>query len=172
MKPTKNRIFCPCSQRPKMVFATKKEAISFLKFNANDIKERTGIKPVRAYYCTACGAWHITSKPQSSDQYDLIRRFGETDGNKIFEKVKAIKGRRVSIKEGLYRELRQLRHALKFPVVDTNRCRVMIDELLDHFETVMRIQLEEPNVIKKLFNKFCDLCNVYIDKTQPQAISA
>lgn len=155
-----------------MVFATKKEAVRFLRFNAHDIKIETGVRPARAYFCTACGGWHVTSKPQSSDHYDLIKTFGEDKGSAIFDKVKAIKGSRINIKDGLYQEIRQLRHALKFPIIDTDRCQVMIDKLLDHFETVMRIQLEEPNMINKLFKKFSDLCNLYMYKKELQTISA
>ena len=51
MKPTKNHYYCPGCQHQKMLFASKKEAILFLKYNADAIEGETGKKPIRAYYC-------------------------------------------------------------------------------------------------------------------------
>lgn len=61
MKP-KNRVFCYECQRPKMLFETEKKAQMFIKFNADNIGDGTGKKPTRAYFCEACGGWHITSR--------------------------------------------------------------------------------------------------------------
>lgn len=60
MKP-KNRIYCPQCSRLKLQFETKAKAENFIRFNAEDIKDATGYAPTRAYYCTACCAWHVTS---------------------------------------------------------------------------------------------------------------
>lgn len=62
MKPTKNRIFCVGCNRPKMLFESKKKALNFIKFNAAEMEEETGMAPVRAYYCTSCCGWHVTSR--------------------------------------------------------------------------------------------------------------
>lgn len=61
MKPTKNRVFCYDCNRPKMLFKTEKQAMNFIKFNADEIREETGYAPTRAYFCEACGGWHVTS---------------------------------------------------------------------------------------------------------------
>ena len=69
MKPTKNRYYCPASDRIKMLFETESKANNFMKFNADTIKKENGYKPVRAYYCVSCIGWHLTSlaltKPNS-----------------------------------------------------------------------------------------------------------
>lgn len=44
-----------------MHFETEKEAQMFLKYNGDEIYKETGRKPIRAYYCDVCVAWHITS---------------------------------------------------------------------------------------------------------------
>ena len=46
MKPTKNKFHCPACQHTKMLFATKEEAIRFLKYNADDIEHETGKRPL------------------------------------------------------------------------------------------------------------------------------
>lgn len=43
---------------------TEKKALNFIKFNGNEIEEISGFAPTRAYYCTACGGWHVTHLPK------------------------------------------------------------------------------------------------------------
>lgn len=59
MKP-KNTVFCFDCQRSKMLFETEKKANTFMKFNNEAILEESGFAPKRAYYCSACGGWHLT----------------------------------------------------------------------------------------------------------------
>lgn len=61
MKPTRNKIHCPECGRAKMLFESEEKAINFMRFNNEQIKEETGKAPVRAYYCNACGGYHLTS---------------------------------------------------------------------------------------------------------------
>lgn len=61
MKPTRNKIHCPECGRTKMLFESEEKAINFMRFNNEQIKEETGKAPVRAYYCNACGGYHLTS---------------------------------------------------------------------------------------------------------------
>ena len=60
MKP-KNRYFCIGCQRPKMLFETKSKADNFLKFNEKDFYKSAKGAPVRSYFCSFCGGWHISS---------------------------------------------------------------------------------------------------------------
>lgn len=66
MRPTKNHYFCPLCSRTKMLFQTEAKANNFLRYNAEEIFEETGKKPIRAYYCMACCGWHVTSKEHVS----------------------------------------------------------------------------------------------------------
>lgn len=43
-----------------MLFESEAKAINFINFNADDIAAENKGVPVRAYYCMACGGWHIT----------------------------------------------------------------------------------------------------------------
>lgn len=62
MKPTKNRYYCRNCGRTKMLFDTEKRALTFMKFNNDDIKKETGVIPQRTYFCEACGGWHLTHR--------------------------------------------------------------------------------------------------------------
>ena len=50
MKPIKNRVFCPECGRAKMLFDTKKRAMTFIRFNKDEILAETGYAPKRCYY--------------------------------------------------------------------------------------------------------------------------
>lgn len=60
MKPTKNKVYCPAADRSKMLFETERKAENFIRFNAEEIRDSKGYAPQRAYYCEACGGWHVT----------------------------------------------------------------------------------------------------------------
>lgn len=74
MKPT-HRIFCPACGHSKMHFETEKEALAFLEYNGNDILEETGKRPIRAYYCDVCIAWHLTSMEHfyTDSSYEVLK---------------------------------------------------------------------------------------------------
>lgn len=66
MKP-KHRVMCPDCFRPKMQFKTEKKALNFIKWNGDDLEY--GGDRLRAYYCPACCAWHISCHAHTED-YD------------------------------------------------------------------------------------------------------
>ncbi|MCD8208684.1 MAG: hypothetical protein LUD72_12155 [Bacteroidales bacterium] len=59
--PVKHRFFCLQASKYKLLFDSKEKAIRYLRWNANAIKEENGYAPTRAYYCTYCAGWHVTS---------------------------------------------------------------------------------------------------------------
>lgn len=172
MKPTKNKFHCPACQHSKMLFTSRKEAIRFLQYNADEIETQTGKRPVRAYYCTACCGWHVTSRPHSSAYHSLVNRYGDIEGQKIFDEVTLIKGKRQGIRDGLGRKIKQLRHILKYKEIDVDRCQKLINQLINHFETVMTNSLEEESAVMGLFGKFSALCSLFIQKKQLQTFIA
>ena len=85
----KNRVMCPDCGRQKMLFETEKKALTFLKFNMDEINP-DGKNEMRVYYCPACGGYHITSKPYH-ESYEgrtdrLIDRYHE-DGKTLFDQL-------------------------------------------------------------------------------------
>ena len=171
MKPIKNRFYCPGCQHQKMMFVSKKEAIRFLKYNADSIEQETGKKLIRAYYCKHCCGWHVTSKPNSYRRKDLIRRYGVETGNDIYIKIFPLIEKGSTISRGLTRKLKELRHNLKFQSVNCDKCNRIIDDLFNLFEVVIRVRLIDKPTIDKLFSKFSTLCNQFTYKKQ-QAIRA
>jgi hypothetical protein len=69
MKPSKCKRFCADAGKTKMVFETEKKAMTFIKFNADEIKAETGYCPTRAYYCVSCGGYHLTSRKEKGDYF-------------------------------------------------------------------------------------------------------
>lgn len=171
MKPTKNHFYCPGCQHQKMLFASKKEALLFLKYNADTIEEGTGKKPVRAYYCHLCGGWHLTSKPCSHSRADLMRRFGPELGEKMYDIIRPLVTKGNSITGGLTKKIKALRHNLRYQVINDTKCRELIDELFDMFEVVIGARLEEKSTVDSLFMKFSSLCKIFTYKKQQKAIA-
>jgi len=62
MVPTKNRVYCHNSGKPKMLFEDEKKANLFLKFNTEEIQSKAGHSPVCSYFCIACNGWHVSSQ--------------------------------------------------------------------------------------------------------------
>lgn len=74
-KPKRGFVFCPGCGRPKQLFKSEKEAELYLYYNQDAILDESGYCPVRAYYCEACGGWHVTS--QTLEERDKSAKKGE-----------------------------------------------------------------------------------------------
>ena len=75
MRPTKNRVFCKDSGRPKILFETEKKANTFIKFNSQEIETEVGYSPIRSYFCIFCNGWHVTSKTEPVDIKSKTEKF-------------------------------------------------------------------------------------------------
>ena len=60
--PQKNKIYCFAAKKYKSVFDSEKAANNYIKFNAKDISSTKGYAPIRSYFCSLCGGWHVTSQ--------------------------------------------------------------------------------------------------------------
>lgn len=72
-----------------MLFETESQARNFIKFNSQLILEEKGKAPVRCYYCTMCGGWHVTSNPNAElgeridrNKTELISKFTKSQEDK------------------------------------------------------------------------------------------
>lgn len=92
MKPSKSKVFCRDSGKPKILFETEKKADNFIKFNAEEIESESGYCPVRSYYCIYCGGYHVTSKKNKPDALSRSEKvLGEynrmkQEAEKVFQK--------------------------------------------------------------------------------------
>lgn len=96
MRP-KNRIFCNLAGRSKMLFETEEKALRFLKFNTKDENDWKKHKvPIRAYYCSSCMGWHLTSHQnynktvEDDEKYvsSIISSYQQQLKTKTFQEIK------------------------------------------------------------------------------------
>lgn len=62
-----SRVFCNECGRKKLLFEDESKAMNFIKFNSSEIEDVKGFAPNRAYYCEACGGWHVTHKEDNGN---------------------------------------------------------------------------------------------------------
>lgn len=84
MRPTRNRYFCIAAKRIKMLFESQSQADNFIKFNKDEMEELGGKVPVRSYYCSLCGGWHVTSNP-NAEYFETHRSYAEKKVDAIME---------------------------------------------------------------------------------------
>jgi len=136
MKPKKNRIYCNACGGVRILFPTKKKADNFIRFNADEIMDETGIAPVRSYYCKLCGGWHVTSS-SCQDYYEAIQ-YAETFDLKECHKI-------------LEEMIRNLRHA--FITRAYEDCYKYIEDAYMELERAEKAGFDSeefPNVIRWL----------------------
>ena len=152
MKPTKNRYFCVDANRPKMLFDSEKAAERFMKFNSEEMLEGEGKgkAPIRAYYCIACGGWHVTSQPEPTHKRKTrTERYFETH-EVIIDPVK--------FKDRLLMEVVDC--VANFILKKDSNCKTHIIHLIDKFNTYMNTdkrmqrQLRHYMPVVKLFKEF------------------
>ncbi len=71
---------CPYAGKSKILFGSKSKALRFIAWNAEEITASHGYCPTRAYYCSGCGGWHVTSKEKyRSSRWELSHSIFEPD---------------------------------------------------------------------------------------------
>lgn len=95
MKPTKNYFSCGQCNKRKIRFDTQNEALRFIDYNSEEIREKNGYAPIRAYYCRECNCWHLTSteyayytrkNPLKMRHYDLAMDKAAKADNRLLVK--------------------------------------------------------------------------------------
>ena len=101
MKP-KNRVMCPDCGYKKILFETEAKALTFIKFNGDEIDSHGNV--LRPYFCPACGGYHISSH-KHKEKYDK-----QTD-NLIDAYKRSVKNGELklpSVKEDIEQEAKRL----------------------------------------------------------------
>lgn len=108
MRP-KKRIYCPIIRRSKMLFESEEKANRFIQFNEEDIRKTGSIKfkNLRAYYCIACGGWHIThvsiNEKEIREKNERIERAILSAKKSEIKKRKTIEEKEVKIELDAYK---------------------------------------------------------------------
>lgn len=151
MKPTRNRVYCRECGRSKMLFETEKKAQLFMRFNNEEISNENGYAPVRAYYCMACGGWHLThhktdfTGPSKTEQA-LEQMHNDVDGYR--EMRKQCKSQRKSVQSENEKYAReQMDEAQKLiDAGDNNKAKEILNAIL----TMSRTKYFKPKTLKNV----------------------
>lgn len=126
MKP-KNRVYCHDCGRFKMLFETEKKAMTFIKFNADELMQTNGYVPLRAYYCEACCGWHLTS----SKQYTRKKTLTESVIERYQAERQILKAERKAEEKKKNQKVKQLKaiyETIEKNNVDVERCKLLKKE--------------------------------------------
>lgn len=164
MKPTKNHRFCVDCMRPKMLFTSEKKALRCIEMNGDEIFDQSGSRPIRAYYCMACGGWHITSKKLNPNLHSAVEHyFMKRDAlNLAINKLKKLLPgdnleKALKTKVGILYQMVMRKKIIK------SQCEEMIQLLIDIFEMIIKAKLVS-SIVRKSFNHFYHLCSVFQNK--------
>lgn len=160
MKPTKNHAYCIDCMRPKMLFASEAKALRCIEMNGDEIFNQSRRRPIRAYYCIACGGWHITSKTLNPHIHSHVERYFMKQ-----DKMKAALKRLSEILPGsnfekaLKNKVETFSKMVMKKKIVISHCKDMIHELIHIFQEICRTDMITKS-IRKCFNRFFDLCTI------------
>lgn len=170
MKPTRNHRFCIDCNRPKMLFPSQEKAERFIRFNADEIYETTGKRLVRAYFCIACGGWHVTSRPlRESIASPVERYFNEKEKalekKALLEEYDSLFVATVSDLSTLLKDLTsQMGRLLTHKLANGKKCETIINRIISIFETLITSFPDIFEQLKKYYKKFLNQCELYSAK--------
>jgi hypothetical protein len=78
----KSLVFCTQASRPKLRFNTEAKALRYMMWNSEEILRENGKAPVRAYWCSHCRCFHITSRA-----YQICGKQGKQDILNILQSI-------------------------------------------------------------------------------------
>lgn len=162
MKPIKNHLFCPDCREFKMSFETEKEAYSFIEYEAEAILKENGYCPIRAYKCPRCGCWHLTSKFLSEEK-DCCECSVDKEEMEVTRHILGLVIRNSNtIALNLTRKVKKLSKLLREENIDWNEASLIAKEVMEIFEKVLMTPFRYVYDVRKQFDKFHTLCNLYI----------
>ena len=176
MKPTKNHKFCIDCMRPKMLFSSEKKALRCIEMNGEEIFNQSGRRPLRAYYCIACGGWHITSKELRPDFYSPVERYfmKQDEMKRALKKLSEMLPDN-NFEKALKKKVGTLSIMVMRKRIIKSQCEEMIHTLIEIFEEMTKAKMIT-SLTRKYFNCFCNLCTAFQNKvaegkilSEPQA---
>ncbi len=153
---------CPEAGKSKLCFESKQAANRFIAFNSELILRQHGFAPVRSYLCPACGCWHVTSKPRTSDARSSKKsgaRSGKKSDAKCVRKHSEQEAESTPLAPELRHDLqRQLRHmerclqsAFKaLSLCDMKRVKTLCNEALQCYQHSLIVPAYEAQKMKLL----------------------
>ena len=144
---------CPDCGRAKMLFETEKKAQNFLKYNGDDIPANSD--KLRIYYCSACGGYHITSKP--------YRKKYENNTENLIEAYK--RQQKAHIRKFEYsddiiiQDIQKIAEKAEIMLFDKFIAKKMMKRIItDYFERNKGIPIPRQEKIRHYFNEWFKKC--------------
>lgn len=133
--PVANNKVCPSAGKSKLCFDSAKAAWRYIRFNSDVIRRQHGYAPVRAYYCPACGCWHVTSRP--------IVETGK-NGTKHGKKAPDAKPLSPELRRNVLRQLHRMEHCVEaafkaLALCDMTRVKSLCDEARHYYQTTLMV---------------------------------
>ena len=151
--PSKNLRFCPQCRRQKMLFQTEAEALRFIAYNGEDIRLESGFAPTRAYYCEACGGYHLTSQEKGELQG---KRWKQNAQHKKLSELKQREYERLAkAEEYLERALGKLQKQQVLKAKKLYREAAKLFRYCDHNQ-VLAERKQKVRVNLEFFRSLCD----------------
>lgn len=166
MKPSKNSYYCVDCKRSKMLFPSKAKAERFMEYNSDEIYEETGHRPVRAYFCIACGGWHITSQEDSTQIHSAVDKYFQ-DETELRDLMKSL-GMKVSSNTTLANNIscrvaEFCRHVEK-QNLNVEVCQTKSGKLMTVFDRISRSSFKNKKEIQNAFNRFVDSFELFLKR--------
>ena len=161
MKPTKNRYYCPGAGKDKIHFHSLKEAERFIYYNADAATDEYGRRPCRAYYCHACGSFHVTSQIVGRHKRSFLNVYGAELGSDIYESFNTLTDGKRHLEPILKKNIRELKRLMHFDNIEFDRCEDIIEEIMNLFELSFQYGIGDKINIHNLFKRFSLLCGQY-----------
>lgn len=142
-KASHNKVFCACCSKTKVLFESKSQADNFIRFNHESILLQNGYAPIRSYYCSLCGGWHVTSM-EESEHYGMMSTaekiiFGH---NKDYEHICAQDGNQQTEDEEMCEETKSLSNE-EYRILMIKEIKSLFNHEMDaFFEAYRNKQLE------------------------------
>lgn len=163
MAKPKHTVFCYECGHSKMLFKTEEKANRFIEYNAETIgrENKKGKKPIRSYYCSVCGGWHVTSaKSNPHKKYDLTNKIISLYHEDVLNKKMILKNSELTqaIKDmvnnfqyiGLFLT-HESKEILKHYLQENFSYKINYDKLfLDHCTILHHSQIDNKNAIRCL----------------------
>lgn len=121
MRP-KNRMYCRASNRQKLLFETEKKAENFIRFNKDEILSEGGYRPQRAYFCSFCGGWHVTS---------IEEEIPKTKREEMLESVLELKKKEKFLKEVNKAKKNEAKQLTRYPQAEIEELQRKLSHELD-----------------------------------------
>jgi hypothetical protein len=151
MKPIHNKVYCPIASKFKQLFESESKAMNSIKFNKDDFDDKNHV-PCRAYYCEACGGWHLTSLPSynenSNKRIQFLRERSSSSSKLLDELAEILESDTELTEDEISKCSELLLRAKRNCTIDDNKRRIDLSAKFEHLKALRRRRIINDGVKK------------------------